>query len=407
MKFFEGLPVEVKGLSFVSLFVAVGFGIQAPAIPLIANELGAGNAAVGAMISIFALMRLFVSVPIGRLANMVGERRMMLWGIAVLAVTSILAGLVQAAWQLIVFRGLSGVGSAMYTVAAMSVLLRTAPPDSRGRAVSLFMGAFNVGLVAGPALGGALSTFLEPRTLFFVYGGMMAISGAIAWRILAHGTADGRVQGQSKIDPVGLIEAFRSSVFRAAVTANFSLGWVSYGMRASLMPLFLLNVLGEGPEWIGISLALGSLTQVLVLPASGKFTDAVGRRLPLLMGEGLLIASLVLLLVWPGLASYLICLGGLGVATALCTTASSAAVGDVTRGQGGTVIAVYQMGSDFGMVVGPMAAGAIADAVSFNAGIGVGIAVAIFALMLAAVMPRRHTEAIEESPSLDNAPKST
>ena len=72
MKFFEGLPIEVKGLSFGSLFVAVGFGVQAPALPLIANELGAGNTAVGAMISIFALMRHFVSVPIGGLGNTYG-----------------------------------------------------------------------------------------------------------------------------------------------------------------------------------------------------------------------------------------------------------------------------------------------------------------------------------------------
>tara|TARA_R110000868_G_scaffold61811_8_gene187600 strand:+ start:988 stop:2193 length:1206 start_codon:yes stop_codon:yes gene_type:complete len=394
VKLFEGLPVEVKGLSFVSLFVAIGFGIQAPAIPLIAIELGAGNAAVGAMISVFALMRLFVSVPVGRLGNIFGERKMMLWGIAILAITSVLAGLVQAAWQLIVFRGLSGIGSAMYTVAAMSVLLRAAPPDARGRAVSLFMGAFNVGLVAGPALGGALSTFLEPRTLFFVYGVMMAASGVIAWRILSHSQADGGAKTQAKIDPVGLIEAFRSSVFRAAVMANFSLGWISYGMRASLMPLFLLNVLNEGPEWIGISLALGSLAQVIALPATGKFTDTVGRRLPLLIGEGLLLASLAGLIIWPGLTSYLLCLGGLGVATAFCTTASSAAVGDVTRGQGGTVIAVYQMGSDLGMVAGPLIAGAIADSVSFSAGISASAVVGVIALLLAFHMPRRIPEKV-------------
>ena len=280
----------------------------------------------------------------------------------------------------------------MYTVAAMSVLLRAAPPDARGRAVSLFMGAFNVGLVAGPALGGALSTFLEPRTLFFVYGVMMAASGVIAWRILSHSQADGGAKTQAKIDPVGLIEAFRSSVFRAAVMANFSLGWISYGMRASLMPLFLLNVLNEGPEWIGISLALGSLAQVIALPATGKFTDTVGRRLPLLIGEGLLLASLAGLIIWPGLTSYLLCLGGLGVATAFCTTASSAAVGDVTRGQGGTVIAVYQMGSDLGMVAGPLIAGAIADSVSFSAGISASAVVGVIALLLAFHMPRRMPE---------------
>jgi MFS transporter, DHA1 family, multidrug resistance protein len=385
---FEGLPIEVKGLSFVSFFVAVGFGIQAPAIPLIANELGAGNTAVGAMISVFALMRLFVSVPIGRLATKFGERRMMLWGIAMLAVTSVFAGLAQAVWQLILFRGLSGIGSAMYTVAAMSVLLRVASPETRGRAVGLFMGGFNVGLVAGPALGGALSLVLVPRALFFVYGAIMVLSGFVAWRILAREGGERGVKGQSKINPIGVIEAFRSSVFRAAVMANFSLGWISYGMRASLMPLFLLNVLDEGPEWIGISLALGSLVQVVVLPASGKFTDTVGRKFPLLVGEGLLIASLAILLLWPGLLSYLVCLGGLGVATALCTTASSAAVGDVTRGQGGTVIAVYQMGSDLGMVAGPLIAGAIADSMSFSAGISASGAIGVIALIFVMKMPR-------------------
>lgn len=389
MKLFEGLPIEVKGLSFVSLFVAVGFGIQAPAIPLIAIELGAGNTAVGAMISVFALMRLFVSVPIGRLSTQFGERQMMLWGIAMLAVTSVFAGLAQASWQLIVFRGLSGIGSAMYTVAAMSVLLRVASPETRGRAVGLFMGGFNVGLVAGPAIGGVLSVILVPRGLFFAYGAMMVVSGFIAWRILVRDTGVGTIKGQSKINPVGVVEAFRSSVFRAAVMANFSLGWISYGMRASLMPLFLLNVLKEGPEWIGISLALGSLVQVVVLPASGKFTDTVGRKLPLLVGEALLIASLATLLLWPGLFTYLVCLGGLGVATALCTTASSAAVGDVTRGQGGTVIAVYQMGSDLGMVAGPLIAGAIADSMSFSAGISASAAIGVLALLLAFQMPRR------------------
>ncbi len=395
MKLFEGLPVEVKGLSFVSLFVAIGFGIQAPAIPLIANELGAGNAAVGAMISVFALMRLLVSVPVGRIGNIVGERKMMLWGIAILAITSVLAGLVQAAWQLIVFRGLSGIGSAMYTVAAMSVLLRAAPSDTRGRAVSLFMGAFNVGLVAGPALGGALSMFLAPRTLFFVYGVMMVVSGAVAWRLLTHSQVGVGARAQNKIDPVGLIEACRSSVFRAAVMANFSLGWISYGMRASIMPLFLLNVLNEGPEWIGISLALGSLAQVIALPATGRFTDTVGRRLPLIIGACLLLAGLAGLILWPGLTSYLLCLGGIGVGTAFCTTASSAAVGDVTRGRGGTVIAVYQMGSDLGMVVGPLIAGAIADSVSFSAGISASAAVGVIALILALQMPRRTLEDAE------------
>jgi DHA1 family multidrug resistance protein-like MFS transporter len=138
---------------------------------------------------------------------------------------------------------------------------------------------------------------------------------------------------------------------------------------------------------------LGSAVQVIFLPISGRFTDTVGRRLPLLIGEGILVFSLVLLLVAPNLISYLVCLGGLGVATAFCTTASSAAVGDITRGQGGTVIAVYQMGSDLGMVAGPLIAGFIADSISFSAGITASGAIGVVALLMALLMPKKVTSA--------------
>ncbi len=220
----------------------------------------------------------------------------------------------------------------------------------------------------------------------------MVISGAIAWRVLLHSTDGALANKQTKTDPIGLHEALRSSVFRASVMTNFSLGWISYGMRASLMPLFLLNVLNEGPEWIGISLAIGSLAQVVVLPASGKFTDKEGRRVPMIIGNLMLVVSLISLVVWPSLLSYIICLVGLGVATAFCSTSSSAAIGDVTRGRGGTVIAVYQMGADLGMVVGPLIAGVIADSHSFSAGISTSAIIGLLAFILALQMSGRRAE---------------
>ena len=331
MKLFEGLPTEVKALSIVSFFVAVGFGVQAPALPLFANELGAGSTAVGAMIAVFALVRMISAWPVGRSVNIFGERATLVAGMALLAVTSVLAGLSQSAWQLILFRGLGGLGSAGFSISAMSLLLRKSPHDARGRALGLLMGALNMGLVAGPAIGGALAA-LPPRTIFFLYGAVVAVTGVIAMRVMAHDRAPTIAGRHVAVDAISLVEASRSATFRAAVTANFSLGWIAYGLRASVLPLLLLKVLHEGAHWIGIGLALCALIQVGVLPASGRLTDIWGHKRPLVAGSALLIVSLVLLLVWPTLVSYLLCLSIMGVGTALCATSSSAAVGDVTNG---------------------------------------------------------------------------
>ncbi len=108
----------------------------------------------------------------------------------------------------------------------------------------------------------------------------------------------------------------------------------------------------------------------------------------MIAGELLLAFSLILLWLSPSLISYLVCMAVMGVGAALCTTASSAAVGDITGGgSGGPVVAVYQMSADFGMVIGPLVAGYLAEK-SFTAALLVSASVALLGAVLAVFMPR-------------------
>lgn len=384
---FQGMSAEVKGLSFVSFFVAVGFGVQSPALPVFANELNAGSTALGAMIAAFALTRLVTAWPFGKLIGKWGERRTLSAGMVLLAITSIASGLSENGTQLIIFRGLSGVGSAAFSVSALSLIIRASAPESRGRTMGLFMGAMNLGFVAGPALGGAL-LFMPPRWIFLMYGVAVALTGVLAMRVMEkdHGEpAEKRAGGAQALT---VIDAFRTGVFHVASFTNIALGWIVYGMRASVLPMMLLTELHEGPKWIGAGLAICALLQVVILPYAGKLTDVWGRRTPLIVGELLLAVSLILLWLSPSLISYLVCMAVMGVGAALCTTASSAAVGDITGGgSGGTVVAVYQMSADFGMVIGPLVAGYLAER-SFTAALLVSAGVALLGAVLAALMPR-------------------
>src|ERR1700760_3274460 len=107
---FAGLPREVAILSAVSFTVALGYGIVAPGIPAFARQFGVSVAAAASVISAFALMRVAFALPAGRLVDRFGSRRVMAAGIAVVAASSLLAGLSRSFAQLLVLRGVGGLG---------------------------------------------------------------------------------------------------------------------------------------------------------------------------------------------------------------------------------------------------------------------------------------------------------
>src|SRR5699024_7608446 len=150
------LPRDVFAMSAVALCVALGFGIVAPAIPLFARQFGVGATAAGAVVSAFALTRFLSGLAAGRLLDAVGQRRGLMVGLVVFAFSNVLAGLEQSCPQFLILRGVGGIGSAVFGVGAMSLVLRVASRNMRGRAVSIYRTGFlNCGII-GPALGGAV-----------------------------------------------------------------------------------------------------------------------------------------------------------------------------------------------------------------------------------------------------------
>jgi MFS family permease len=127
------LPTEVTALAAVAFMVAVGFGVVAPAIPLFARHFGVSKASASAVISAFAFARLIAAPFTGRLVNAFGERTMLAIGIGIVSVSSFLAGLAGDYWQLLVLRGVGGVGSIMFSVSSASLLIRVTPNHLRGR----------------------------------------------------------------------------------------------------------------------------------------------------------------------------------------------------------------------------------------------------------------------------------
>ena len=387
------LPREVGVLAIIAFVVALGFGIVAPAIPLFARDFGVGRTAVGLAVSAFAFFRFVSAFGGGTLVERFGERLVLTAGLVVVAVTTGAAGLAGSFPVFLALRAAGGVGSAMFTVAALSLLFRVAPPTHRGRAAATWQGGFILGGIAGPAAGGLLAE-LSPRLPFFLYAGFLLVAGVVAVAMLRTtpaATDPGQTPAQTgpgpEAGPVALRTALRSRAYLAALVANFGIGWFLFGVRNSLVPLYVTEELGRTVAWAGAGLLAGSLAQALGLLRSGRLVDGWGRRPSLVLGSAVATASVAVLVLPPAIGAFLLSMALFGLAASLLASAPAALVGDVSPARGGRVVAVFQMAADLGAIGGPLIAGWLTDVASYQVAFGVTAAVLGAGLVAALAIP--------------------
>ena len=394
----DPLPREVHVLSAVAFFVAAGFGIVAPAIPIFARSFGVDRLLSGLVISAFALMRLISALGVGKLVDRLGARIILGTGIVIVAVSSALAGLASNYGHLLALRAIGGVGSAMFSVSSAALLLGVTTSGQRGRAMGRFSGGFLVGGISGPLLGGFITDW-SLRAPFFLYAGTLAAAGAVGLVMLPRRPRTDRntkiaAQEVAKPDPLQLRAALRMPAYRAAALTNLADNWAAVGVRSAMIPLFVVEVLHREKYWIGIGFAVFTAANIGTLILGGRIADRRGRRPLLLAGCLGSAAGLALLLLPASLGVFLVGSLVFGLGSGLLDVAPGAMLGDVVGGRGGTVIAGYQMAGDVGSLAGPLVAGFLADRAGYNA----AFLSAIIVLGVGAVFAARAPETLQRDP---------
>jgi MFS family permease len=408
-----GLPREVAVLTGVAFCVALGFGILIPVLPVFARTFDVSALQASAVISAFALVRFITSPLAGGMVDRLGERTVMSSGLLIVAVSSAAAGFSQTYLQLIVLRSVGGLGSSMFTVSAMALLLRVVDSDQRGRASGAFQGGFLLGGVAGPAVGGLVVAW-SIRAPFFVYAVTLLMAAVVAMVFLAKSRLhelEHQVAGGEEGRLEQLREALKDRAYQAAIIVNLVTGFVVFGLRSSAVPLFVVEGLNKSASVSGIGfLVAAGLQAVLLLPA-GRMADTEGRRKALLFGTigtavGMLVltASDVAANGWgteavAGTALFFLAMAIQGAAGAFLGSAPAAVVGDIMGGRrGGIVVATFQMMSDVGAIAGPLLAGLLVDAFDFEWAFAAGSALVLVAVTLVFRMPETLNRARTTNP---------
>ena len=397
-----GLPREVAVVTAVAFCVALGFGILIPVLPVFTRTFDISALEASAVVSVFALVRFVTSPLAGGMVDRFGERSVMTSGLLIVSASSFAAGFSQTYSQLLMLRGVGGLGSSMFTVSAMALLLRVVSTEQRGRASGAFQGGFIIGGVAGPAVGGLVVAW-SIRAPFFVYAGTLLLAALVAVVFLSrarlhdleHEVAHG---AENKLQQ--LRTALKDRAYQAAITTNLVTGFVVFGLRSSAVPLFVVEGLGESASISGIGFLIAAGLQALLLLPAGRMADTSGRRKALLWGTiGTALGILVITGAdiaangWgtPALAGtglFFLAMAIQGASGAFLGSAPAAVVGDVMGGKkGGIVVATFQMMADLGAILGPLMAGLIIDAADFDWAFGVGAILCIIAIGFVIRMP--------------------
>lgn len=184
------------GAMAVSVFVVANdVTALSVALPQIEQDFDSDVGTVQWVVSAYALVFGVLIVTGGRLADMLGRRRVFFIGAALFAGFSALGGVAQSDIWLIACRALMGVGGAMMWPAVLGMTYDILPPERAALGGSLIIGSAGFGNAAGPLLGGALTDLLSWRWILFVNVPIAAFACLVTWRSVRESRGAGAEEG--------------------------------------------------------------------------------------------------------------------------------------------------------------------------------------------------------------------
>ncbi len=332
-------------LMLVMLLASLDSTIVATALPTIVGSLG-GIEKLSWVVTAYLLTSTITTPLAGKLGDTVGRKLVLQSALVIFLIGSALCGLSQNMTELILFRGVQGIGGGALMVSTQALIGDVVSPRERGRYSGLMGGVFGISTVVGPLVGGLFVDHLSWRWIFYVnlpigiaafvvlqlvlhaparrvrraidYLGMALLAGGltsivlftslggttypwwsaqmVALLVLGVGLSVGFVVAERyAAEPLVPLHLFRNRVFSVASAVGFIVGISLFG-SVTYIPLYLQVVKGASPTQSGLEM-LPLMAGVLIASiGSGQLITRFGRyKLFPILGTALMVVGMLLL----------------------------------------------------------------------------------------------------------------
>jgi EmrB/QacA subfamily drug resistance transporter len=176
--------LEILGAILLALFLfALDQTVVGTALPRIVTDLQGDNLYTW-VVTVYLLTATISGPVYGKLSDLFGRRPIIIFAVSLFLISSVLSGLSQQMWQLILFRGLQGLGGGAVVPVALAVGADLYTPSERGKYLGLFGAVFGLSSLLGPGIGGFITDQFSWHWIFFVNVPLGAIALIIMWRLL-------------------------------------------------------------------------------------------------------------------------------------------------------------------------------------------------------------------------------
>jgi DHA1 family multidrug resistance protein-like MFS transporter len=454
----------VASVCLTSAVLMTSHSCASPVLPMLAQDFGASATEIGAVMSAFAAGRLVFNLPCGWFADKYGRRPLMIMGPAVTTTGMIWSYLSGGLGELVAARTVAGVGSSMYMSGATAMLADLSTTKTRARILGANQAAVLAGAAAGPALGGAIagadgmsirSPFLAVASLTS-FASMYSFAKVVEtmpsstqkkefspskhWYCDGHPIEDPKVcleldesgkpvvhrDGQtyelldrapttpmtasatgastdvSTDQDAAMGRLVKSKDFWAVCGLNSALFFSGAGGRGTLLPILAYQSFGFTPESLGALFSAMAVTSLLGLGPAAAITDTFGRKAVIAPCVVASAASVAFMGTTTDPMAFTAASVMWAAAGSLMGTAPAAYAADISpKSIRGSALAIYRTCGDVGLLLGPLALGALADhsgipaALAFNAAL-LTVSGGIFHVTAREIRRRAKTEAAKK-----------
>lgn len=379
MNRFESIGLSRQGttvLLWMCLLISanqLGFGSIVPVIALYAEDFGVSQTAIGLTIAVYGMARFLISLPAGRLADVIGRRSTLALGGLVTVVGTVMCAVAPNFETFLAARFVAGAGAALVLTAGQIVLADIASPGNRGRVMAIYQGVFVFSVGAGAFPGGWLADRFSLAAPFWANAALAAVVTMLAWVFVPETkglrAVDERHVGQRPLsfgDQVRIV--VHTPGFALICVVSFAAFFARTGGLFNVIPLLARDQIGLSPSQIGIGIGMISIMGLVLVYPSGALVDRFGRK-AVIVPSTLLTGVAILGYGAAGtFITFIVCSIFWSAASGVGGGAPAAYAADIApAGMTASTLGLYRALADAGYVAGPLALGLIADLQSPNA----------------------------------------